>query len=150
MLLLDIKIAMSPPIVKAPLNPADKMHKQLDHIERDLGRIQGGIDAIEPGDGVKLSLLETYEERINRLKMQFFHAFQGILILDDADGELADHESSLREEIYLAYECPCDLFNSIPKDISDLLDPPKEEKKVDTGIKLPKFSIPTFNGGILN
>ena len=91
--------------------------------------MKGVIDAMVPGTGVKLSRLEAYEERINGLKMELFHASQGILALDHADGRLTDRESSIREEIFRAYECIRNLFNSIPEEAHVHIDPPKEESK---------------------
>ena len=44
----------------------------------------------------------------------------------------------------------CNLLNSIPKEASVHVDPLKEESTVPTGLKQPKFSVPTFDGDILN
>ena len=74
---------------------------------------------------------------------------KGILALDYADGGLTDCKSSIREEIYRAYECFQDLFNSIPKEAPVHVDPPTESK-VHTELKLPKFSVPIFDRNIMN
>ena len=115
-LLFDIETAKLTALVEVSVNPADKIHKQLDHIDKDLEKIEGVIHAMLPGVGVKLSLLEGYEERINGLKMELLHTSQGILGLDHDEGELTDCESSIRDELFCAYVHVCDLFNSIPKE----------------------------------
>ena len=107
MFLFDIESSKLTPIVEVLVDPTDKIHKQLTHIESDLGKVRGVIDAVEPGASVKLSPLEGYEERINGLKMELFQASQGILALDHADSGLTDRESYMymyiRDELFRAY-----------------------------------------------
>ena len=51
--------------------------------------------------------------------------------------------------MYRAYEGIRDLFNSIPKEAPVHVDSPNESK-VHTELKLLKFSVPTFDGNIMN
>ena len=83
------------------------------------------------------------------MKLELFHGSQGILALDYTDGGLTDRENFTGEEIYRAYERICDLFNSTPKEAPVHVDPPNESK-VHKELKLPKFSVLTFDGNIMN
>ena len=83
------------------------------------------------------------------MKEELFQASLGILALDHADGGLADYESFTREEIFRAHRHIRNLINSIPKEVRALVDTPAKSK-VHTELKLPKFSVPTFDGNIMN
>ena len=95
----------------------------MDHAEENLEKIKGVIEAMVPEASVKLPLLEGYEERINGLKMELFHASQGIVALDRVDSRLSGRESYLRDELFQAYVQVRDLFSY--------------------------FSVPTFDGDIM-
>ena len=82
--------------------------------------------------------------------MELFHASQTILALDHTDEGLTDHESNTREEVFRVHKHICDLFNFVLKDARKPPDPPKGDSKVSVGLKLPKFSVPTFDGDIIN
>ena len=96
MMLFDIEAVKLASLSKVMVNPADRIHKQLEHIENDLETIEGVIGGMESGD-VKLCCMEIYmyEERMNGLKTELFHASQTILALDHADQKLPDCESSV-------------------------------------------------------
>ena len=151
-LLFDIETDKLTSLAKVWVNPADKIHKQLDHIDSDLGKIQGVIDDMVPGTGIKISHLEVYEEQLSGLKMELFHASQGILALDHGEDGLTDHVGSIREEIFCVHKHVHDVFNSIPKDAPVHADPLREESKVSIRLtcNLPKFSLPTFDGDMKN
>ena len=71
------------------------------------------------------------------------------MALEYADGGLADRESSIRDEIHRVYERLRDSIpNFIPKEAPVQVDAPTASK-VYTGLKLPKFSIPTFDGNTM-
>ena len=115
MMLFDIEAAKLASLPEVPVNPANKIHRQLAHIDNDLGKVGGVLDSMVAGTGVELSLLGVYKERINGLKMELFHASQTILALDRVDQGLTDHESTTQEEIFHVHKRICDLFNSVPK-----------------------------------
>ena len=54
MLLFDIESANLTPLAEVPVDPAGRIHRQLTHTEKDLGKIQEVINAMVPGMDVKL------------------------------------------------------------------------------------------------
>ena len=72
-MLLDIKAARLASLVEVPVNPAYKIHRKLTHMDDDLGKVTRVVDPMVAGPVIEISVLE-YEERINSLKMELFHA----------------------------------------------------------------------------
>ena len=61
-LLFDIKMEKLASLAIVLADPADKIHKQLEHIYSDLGEVGGVIDSMVARTSVELSHLEVYEE----------------------------------------------------------------------------------------
>ena len=52
MMLFDIEAEKLASLVEAPVDPMNKLHKQLSHIDDDLGKVRGVIDSMVAGTSV--------------------------------------------------------------------------------------------------
>ena len=90
-------------------------------------------------------LLRQLEKRIDGLMSELTNVSRGILLLDRASEELLEQGSSLKKALYIV-----DL--NVKRLLHDQTSSPKLSgvRHATTGVKLPKISVPTFDGNIMN
>lgn len=130
----------SSPSASGSADPHVRLSKRLRRVDRDLESVVSAIESIGPDSTVDIPLLHQYEEQLSGMKAELASVSLEILSLDSEEVDLSEHETKLSKMIF-----------GISLKIKRLLQgqrpvPPTSEG----GVKLPKLSVPTFDGNIIN
>ena len=121
------------------------LRRRLCEVDRELEKIMEDVAGLEAETGMDRCLLRQLEKRIDGLMSELADVSRDILLLDRGSEELLEQGSSIKKALYamdlkvkrLLYE-----QTSSPK-LSGV-------RHATTGLKLPKISIRTFDGSIMN
>ena len=106
-------------------------------------RIKDEVVGLEAKSGVDQCLLRQLEKRIDGLMSELADICRGILLLDHGSDERLDQAASLKKVLYA-------LDLELKRLIHHKTTSPKVISGVGTGVKLPKISVPRFDGDIMN
>ena len=111
-------------------------------MESTLKSINSTVELLTSGPDLDTCLVRQLEKEVDRISTEHSDLTRNILSLEHEDRELLHLSSALAKTLF-------DLSLQIERLLSDQAAPPST-KEADSGIKLPKMNVPTFNGNILN
>ncbi len=129
-------------------DPVKISSRKLSHLERVIGSVRDAITALPTTHG-DVSLVEQYEAQLSCHKSELAEIHTIFLSVDD-ESEV-EHQLSLHSRLEtILFEC-CHLIRRLSKTY-------KTSEATSTssfdhsgsGVRLPKLSVPTFDGNILN
>ena len=123
-------------------NPARRLSKQLNHLDKELQAVRCAVESISPDVEIDSCLLLQYEEQLSSLKTALTSMSHDSLSLDDEDDALAERQTRLSQVLF-------DGRLKIRRLLQTRVDAPLPTA-VRTGVKLPQLAVPTFDGNITN
>ena len=126
-------------------DPSQHLRRRLCEVERELEKVKEDVAGLEAETGVDQCLLRQLEKRIDGLMSELADVCRGILLLDRGSEELLEQGSSIKKALYAV-----DL--KVKRLLHEQTSSPKLSgvRHASTGVKLPKISVPTFDGNIMN
>ena len=122
---------------------AEGLFKRLRYIVRELTSLNDSADSVASGPSIDACLLRQLRRRVNSIDTELVDVAHKILSLDEGEEELMEERSKVRK-ILLEVDL------KIERMLHDVECSPKINKADTVGIRLPKISVPTFDGNILN
>ena len=115
----------------------------MHEVERELEKIKEDIAGLEAETGVDECLLRQLEKRNDGLMSELVDVPSGILLLDRGSEVLLEQGSSINKALYAV-----DL--KVKRLLHEQTSSPKLSgiRHATTGVKLPKVSVPTFDGNM--
>ncbi len=140
------RLVSSTPSTTSPLStrldPSQCLSKRLSHLDKELLIIVCAVESIGPESEIDSCLLKQYEEQLSGLKTELTSISRDILSLAVDDDSLSVEQGRLSPILF-------DTRLKIKRLLQDKtkLSPFTSDK---TGVKLPKLTVPAFDGNILN
>lgn len=100
------------------------------------------VDSRSSDSGLDVCLMRQYEEQLTGLKTELTSVSHGILSLAREDPKLLDQQSRLSQRLFdvsLKIKCLLQVKATAHSSTPDT-----------TGVKLPKITVPTFDGNVIN
>lgn len=117
--------------------------KRLCRVEKNVLCVVEAVGAMRPESEVDSCLLHQYEERLSGLETELQDVSRGILSLEHDDADLSRQESAIAESLF-------DVRLRIKRLLSSASKPTSSPVVEEGGVKLPKLSVPTFDGDVVN
>ncbi len=140
------RLVSSSPSSTSPLStrpdPSHCLSKRLSHLDKELQTIVHAVESIGPDSEIDSCLLKQYEEQLSGLKTELTSISRDILSLTIDDDGLSTEQGRLSTILF-------DTRLKIKRLLQDKakVSPLTPDK---TGVKLPKLTVPAFDGNILN
>ena len=134
-------------------NPIELISKRLQHLEKEMHTVGDTMKAV-PVAEVDSCILQQFEEAFGVIKSQLADVSRQILSFDGDGGDLSEHHTRLSQ-------CLFDECLKIKRLLREKVDTSTRRSTStaasattstpdSTGVKLPKLSVPTFDGNILH
>ncbi len=123
------------------VDPRVRLDKRLRRLETDLERVVSAVGSIEP-DSVDVPVLRQYEEQLSGFNAELTSISHEILSLDADEADLTERETKLTQDVF-------GVSLSIKRLLQGRLAIPPTSAG-EGGVRLPKLSVPTFDGSIIN
>ena len=120
---------------------SQRITRRLRYLDTDIRAISKQVDCLSPGPELDIFLLRQLEESIASHGSELSEANRDILALDDDKAGLMESCSRLKAALF-------DASLKTKLLMHDHASSPKT--MAPTSVKLPKISVPTFDGNILN
>ena len=131
---------MAPTLVK---DRSQHLRRRMHKVDRESGRVNEDVTGLGAKSGMDQCLLWQLEKRIDGLMSELSDICCGILLLDHGSEEFLDQGSTLNKVFY-ALDLKVKLL------LHEQMASGKLIRGISTGAKLPKISIPMFDGDIMN
>ena len=144
--LLTVQVQQLVATCSAPPTSARKLaSRKLVQLQRSLTPLRDAVATLSGGTD-DVCLLRHHEEQLSELKKELRDIGADLLALDLGDtDELTTKQSALQKELS---QCYLDLERLLSAhSINSRPSPPTPD---NTGVKLPKLDVPTFDGNLLN
>ena len=125
------------------VSPYKFLSKRLRHIEAKVMHVVDAIDSLPPESGSDTCLLRQHEERLGVLETELQDASRGILSLEHDDANLSEQESTISQSLF-------DIRLRIKRLLSHPVKTASPPVEGEGGVKLPKLSVPPFDGNVVN
>ena len=122
---------------------AENLLKRLRYVIYELTSLNDSADLMEPGPGMDTCLLRQLRRQVNNLDSELADITHKILSLDSGEEALMEERSKVKK-VLLKVDLKVDRL------LLDVESSPKVGKAEAPGIRLPKISVPSFDGNILN
>ena len=130
------------PSLATESNPGRRLSKRLSHLDKELQMVVHTVESISPDLEVDSCLLQQYEEQLSSLKTELMTVSHDILSIDDEDGGLAKQQMRVSQALFDVRLKIRHLLQAKTNALSPTAD--------KSGVKLPKLSVATFDGNIVN
>ena len=121
---------------------AEGLLKRLRYVIKELTSLNNAVDEVKPGPGMDACIVRQLRRQVNGLDSDLMDITHKILSLDTGGEDLMEEKSKVKE-ILLRVDL------KIERLMLDLESSPKVSG-TEVGIRLPKISVPTFDGNMLN
>ncbi len=140
-LISPVLTSTTPPIIAEPAL-ARCLSRRLAHLGGEIQEIVRTIDSVAPDSDVDSCLLRQYEEQLANLKTELTAASREIVSLAEDEGDLIGEHARLSKAVF-------DVCLKIKRLLQGK--PDKATFGSDKGgVRLPKLSVPMFDGNILH
>ena len=126
-------------------DPSQHLRRRMCEVQRELETIKEDVVGLEVETGVDQCVLQQLEKCIDNLMSELTDVCRGILLLDCGSEELLEQGSSLKKALYAKVLKVKRLLHQ-QASILKLCG----VRHASTGVKLPKISVLTFDGTIMN
>ena len=126
--------------LSSKLDPSKQLSKRLRCVEDNMRSVDAAIESISTSTVKDYYLLKRYAAQVNSLDADLQDISQGILTLD-RDEDLMEQRAAIKKALF-------DLGINIERLIQDRPEGP--QPGTFSSIKLPKSSVPLFDGNMLN
>ena len=118
------------------------LSRRLNHLDKGLQTILDAVESIPPDGEVDACLLHQYEEQLSDLNTELANVLHELLSHEEDDSTLSEQQTRLSQTLF-------DVRLKIRRLLQKHQGAPSLSSN-GTGVKLPKLSVPTFDGNIVN
>lgn len=125
------------------------LEKRLRYISDTLETIRDSVSHLVTGRGFDDCLLQVSEKRVDKLTSELSDVTRDILCTKDDERSLMAEEATIEKELF-ALNLKINRLRQEQLKFLESESVPKETKVYTTGVKLPKISVPSFKGDLLD
>ena len=122
---------------------AEGLLKQLRYVIYELTLLNDSVDLMTPGPGMDTCVLQQLQRQVNNMDLELSDITHKILLLDYGEEELMEEKSKVKK-VLLKVDLKAERL------LQDVESSPKFSKAEAPKLRLPKISVPSFDGSILN
>ena len=133
--------------------PADDtsqhLERRLRYIENSLTTIRDSVGTLIPGRTFDECLLQALEKRCDKFASELSDVTRDILSMKGDERPLMDQQAGIDKALF-AISLSINRLRQEQAKYLEEENPSRSIKTHDTGVKLPKISVPSFDGNLLN
>ena len=148
---LGLKERVATPVSTPNTDTSQHLEKRLRYISSTLETIRDSVGHLVPGRGFDDCLLQVSEKRVDQFSCtsKLSNVTHDILCTKDDERPMMAEESTIEKELFTLNL----KISHVRQEQAKFLETEsvsKETKVFTTGVKLPKISVPSFKGDLLN